>query len=54
MINVVCAFEKTQQSDAKGGKNKNTVRSSYTGWYDRGEKKSLISQIKISVHNYTT
>lgn len=32
MINVVCAFEKTRQSDAKGEENgKTLVRLSYTG-----------------------
>lgn len=49
MINVMCAFEETQQSDAKKKKKggETLVRSSYTGWYDRGgrEKKSLTSQV---------
>lgn len=53
MINVMCAFEETQQSDAKKKGGETLVRSSYTGWYDRGgrEKKSLTSQVKTSVHD---
>lgn len=36
----------------RGKRMETLVRLSYTGWYDRGEKKSLTSQTNRSIHNH--